>query len=163
MTKLSSVAGCQLHCFDVGGRMQPVWERYYDDADAIIFVLKLNDNHSNKSSEDDEEEDEDPYDYSKQYELLQQVRATVSDDVPFLVVGHLFGNPVKNQDAYCQQLYSTAPLLRNYFNPLQAFCVANASNGAGVVPALQFLLPLAKRSQAERKQTQAMQQAKELL
>ena len=161
MTKLSSVAGCQLHCFDVGGRMQSVWERYYDDADAIIFVMKLNDNHSNKNDEDDD--DEDPYDYSKQYELLQQVRATVSDDVPFLVVGHVFGNHVTNQDAYCQRLYSTAPLLRNYFNPLQAFCVANASNGAGVVPALQFLLPLAKRSQAERKQAMQQQQAKELL
>lgn len=146
--------GAKCHIFDVGGRLQDLWEKYYDDCDAIIFCWKLGEDPDKPpkepdSDDDSDAEEDDPYEtiYKKQQELLNTVRKSVPDDVPFLILGHVFGNA--NADMV-DKMYTTAPLLPRYHNPMTGFCCASAKTGAGVQSAMEWLIPLAKRQQMER-------------
>lgn len=146
--------GAKCHIFDVGGRLQDLWEKYYDDCDAIIFCWKLGEDPDKPPKEPDSDDDsnaeeDDPYEtiYMKQQELLNTVRKSVPDDVPFLILGHVFGNA---NTEIVDKMYTTDPLLPRYHNPMTGFCCASAKTGAGVQSAMEWLIPLAKRQQTER-------------
>jgi hypothetical protein len=137
-----NVCGARVSFFDVGGKLQDLWERYYDDADAVIFCWKLGENEN-----DDKSQDSDAFAH-EQHALLLQVRKAIGDDVPFLILGHVFGGPVN--DEWAEQMYTTSDLLPHYHNPVTGLGVASATSGAGIAHALQWLIPLAKRAQKER-------------
>eukprot|EP00531_Pseudo-nitzschia_arenysensis_P007617 CAMPEP_0116127654 /NCGR_PEP_ID=MMETSP0329-20121206/6951_1 /TAXON_ID=697910 /ORGANISM="Pseudo-nitzschia arenysensis, Strain B593" /LENGTH=462 /DNA_ID=CAMNT_0003621759 /DNA_START=265 /DNA_END=1653 /DNA_ORIENTATION=- len=146
--------GAKCHIFDVGGKLQDLWERYYDDCDAVIFCWKLGEDPDKipeePDSDDDSDQEEETIDeriYKKQQELLDTVRKSIPDDVPFLILGHVFGNA--NPDIV-DQMYNTDLLMPRYHNPMTGFCCSSAKTGAGVQSALEWLIPLAKRQQRER-------------
>lgn len=142
---LGKVELCQAKChvWDLGGRLAELWQRYYADCDAVIFVWKLGKDVVPRDEEDDEDERPE-ITYELQQNLLNQVRSSIGDDIPFLVLGHAFGTnqlcPVPTGP-----LYQTDHLLPHYHNPLQAFMVANAATGQGIQAAMEWLVPLAKR------------------
>lgn len=138
--------GAKCHFFDVGGRLSDLWERYYEDADAVIFCWKLGED-PEQEEDPDSDDDEETFDFSKQQELLNHVRQSISDDVPFLVLGHVFGNM---QPAHADTMYSTDLLFPRYHNNLTGLCCASAKTGCGVPHAVEWLVPLAKRQQRER-------------
>jgi len=153
LAKISMYA-CQCHIFDVGGRLHDLWERYYDDCDAVIFCWKLGDDpdkpphqRDNNDDSDDEEEDSSCNIYKEQLEMLNQVRNSIPDDVPFLIIGHIFGNA--NVDIV-DRMYTTDILLPRYHNPMTGFCCGSAKTGAGIQSSMEWLIPLAKRQQKER-------------
>lgn len=157
--------GAQCHCFDVGGRLQDLWERYYEDCDAVIFCWRLGDDPDDlfamKGGNDDSDEDgDDPTEvYKKQQEILNQVRKSIPDDIPFLIFGHVFGNAnVELTD----RMFSTDLLLPHYHNPMTSMCCGSAKTGAGVQSAMDWLIPLAKRQQKERQQTRQQAEEKEI-
>jgi GTPase SAR1 family protein len=95
------LCGAKCHFWDLGGRLQDLWERYYLDCDAVVFVWKIPDdvNHSNTASgaAPDDDDDEIPEITPQlQQSLLEKVRNAIPDDVPFLVLGHVFDNSAKN-------------------------------------------------------------------
>ncbi|MGK3758455.1 MAG: hypothetical protein ACI8RD_010769, partial [Bacillariaceae sp.] len=154
--------GAKCHIFDVGGRLKDLWERYYDDCDAVIFVWKLgedpdkpphqrddddDDSNSNSNSDDEEEDDSSGNIYKEQQEMLNQVRNSIPDDVPFLIIGHLFGNASVD---VVDRMYTTDLLLPRYHNPMTGFCCGSAKTGAGIKSSMEWLIPLAKRQQQER-------------
>merc|ERR1719253_2179618 len=51
--------GAKCHIFDVGGKMQGLWERYYDDCDAVIFCWKLGDDSEKSQQQHDDDDDDD--------------------------------------------------------------------------------------------------------
>jgi hypothetical protein len=143
--------GAKCHIFDVGGRLQDLWERYYDDCDAVIFCWKLGEDPDQPSRYSDETSQDDISDpetvYKKQQKMLHDVRKAIPDDVPFLIFGHIFGNAnVKVVD----KMYSTELLLPYYHNPMTGLCCGSAKTGAGVQTAMEWLIPLARRQQKER-------------
>lgn len=142
--------GAKCHIFDVGGRLQDLWERYYDDCDAVVFCWKLGEDPDKAHPVDDDSKDEndDPQNiYKKQQKMLNDVRKAIPDDIPFLVFGHIFGNA--NVDVV-DQMYSTDLILPRYHNPMTGLCCGSAKTGAGVQAAMEWLIPLAKRQQKER-------------
>jgi hypothetical protein len=153
--------GAKCHVFDVGGRLQDLWERYYDDCDAVIFCWKLGIDPDQpppiSSHDDDENEDENNNDnnninnpqtiYKMQQKMLHDVRQAIPDDVPFLVFGHIFGNA---NAKVVDKMYSTELVLPYYHNPMTGLCCGSAKTGAGVLSAMEWLIPLAKRQQKER-------------
>jgi hypothetical protein len=142
--------GAKCHIFDVGGRLQDLWERYYDDCDAVIFCWKLGEDPDRPSSGDDDSENENtnPQNiYKKQQQMLNDVRKAIPDDVPFLVFGHIFGNANAKM---VDRMYSTDLILPHYHNPMTGLCCGSAKTGAGVRSAMDWLIPLAKRQQKER-------------
>ena len=155
------IHGAMCHFFDVGGKMQSLWERYYTDCDAVIFCWKVQDDPEvdpNDEKSDDDSDDPPPFDMKLQQELLQQVRQSIPDDVPFLVLGHVFGNA---HEGIVNHMYNTSALLPRYHNPTTAMCCGSAKTGAGMVFAMDWLVPLAKRLQKERV-GRAAQQPKEI-
>jgi hypothetical protein len=154
--------GAQCHLFDVGGRLQDLWERYYDDCDAVIFCWKLGDDPDKpvKNDGDDESDGDDPAElYKKQQVILNQVRKSIPDEVPFLVFGHVFGNAnIETTD----RMFSTDLLLPHYHNPMTSMCCGSAKTGAGVQSAMDWLIPLAKRQQKERQQEKRHLEEKQL-
>lgn len=151
--------GAKCHLFDVGGRLRDLWERYYDDCDAVVFCWKLGeDPDASKESEDDDSEDE-SFDMSKQLEILNEVRESISDDVPFLIFGHIFGNPKID---LTDKMFETDPLLPHYHNNLTGLCCGSAKTGAGVQHAMEWLIPLAKRQQKERLAARKKMEEKEI-
>lgn len=139
--------GAKCHFFDVGGRLQDLWERYYDDCDAVIFCWQLGNDPEKPHNNDEDDDEEDPFDMSQQQEILNQVRKSIPDDVPFLIFGQVFGNVnVELVDA----MYSTDPLLPHYHNNLTVLCCGSAKTGAGVRHAMEWLIPMAKQQQKER-------------
>jgi hypothetical protein len=140
------MCGAKCHFFDVGGRMEALWERYYEDCDAVIFCWKLGED-TNLETNDTEDEDTEPFDLSKQQELLQTVRQSIPDEIPFLVLGHVFGT---TNVELVDQLYATDQVLPHYHNPMTAVTCGSAFTGAGLVSAMEWLVPLAKRQQKER-------------
>lgn len=139
--------GAKCHVFDVGGRLQDLWERYYDDCDAVIFCWKMGED-PDKDGHGDDDDDDSPIEvYKQQQELLNRVRKSIPDDVPFLIFGHIFGNA--NVDVV-DRMYSTDLLLPHYHNPMTGLCCGSAKTGAGVQSAMGWLIPLAKRQQKER-------------
>mmetsp|Transcript_17178 Transcript_17178/g.47290 ORF Transcript_17178/g.47290 Transcript_17178/m.47290 type:complete len:515 (+) Transcript_17178:283-1827(+) len=146
--------GAKCHIFDVGGKMQNLWERYYDDCDAVIFCWKLGEDPDKPprepdSDDDSDAEEDDPREtiYKKQQEMLNTVRKSVPDDVPFLILGHVFGNA---NIEIVDRMYNTDILLPRYHNPMTGFCCLSAKTGAGVQSAMEWLIPLAKRQLRER-------------
>ncbi|KAL7566268.1 hypothetical protein ACA910_011328 [Epithemia clementina (nom. ined.)] len=168
--------GVVCNFWDLGGRMFELWERYYNDADAVIFVWKTPPSFSStENSRDDQQDDDDDsrqahFDYSQQLSLLEGVRSSIPDDVPFLVLGHVFMENESKESTQTKKmhvmssssrekkgsfkdcsvpqtdvLYSTARLLPHYHNPYQALFFANAANGQGVRSAMEWLIPIAKR------------------
>lgn len=139
--------GAKCHFFDVGGKMQNLWERYYDDCDAVIFCWKLGDDPEALTKDKNDDDDDDMVDFSKQQDILNTVRKAISDDIPFLVFGHVFGNI---HDDLVDKMYSTDVVLPHYHNNLTSMCVGSAKTGAGIPQAMEWLIPLAKRQQKER-------------
>lgn len=147
------IHGAQCRFFDVGGKMQKLWERYYDDCDAVVFCWKVQDDPDRppkKEVGDDDDVDE-SYDMTQQKQLLNQVRQSIPDDVPFLIIGHVFGNA---HEGIVNHLYNTNTVLPRYHNPTTALCCGSAKTGAGIIFAMDWLIPLAKRLQKERVQQQ---------
>ena len=146
------MCGAKCHIFDVGGKMQSIWERYYDDCDGIIFCWKLG-GESNQSQTDDNDSDDEEMireqqeGFRKQQELLLQVRQAIPDDVPFLILGHVHGNV---NAELVNQFYDTAGILPYYHNPLTTFCCGSAKTGAGIKYAMEWIIPMAKRQHKER-------------
>ena len=144
------MCGAKCNFFDVGGKLQDLWERYYDDCDAVIFCWRLGEDPEAPPREGDNTDigDENgPFDPSKQQEILEQVRKSISDDVPFLVFGHVFGNV---NVELVDKMYSTDVVLPHYHNNLTGMCCGSAKTGAGVQHAMEWLIPMAKRQQKER-------------
>jgi hypothetical protein len=139
--------GAKCHFFDVGGKLQSLWERYYDDCDAVIFCWKLGDDPEQPPTSIDDDEDEEPVDFSKQQEILNQVRKAIPDDVPFLIFGHVFGNV---NVELVDKMYTTDVVFPHYHNNLTSLFCGSAKTGAGIPQALEWLIPLAKRQQRER-------------
>jgi hypothetical protein len=129
--------------------MEALWERYYEDCDAVIFCWKLGDDlEAPPSPQDDNDNDTvEPFDMSKQQELLQSVRQSIPDEIPFLVLGHVFGTA---NVELVDQLYATDQVLPHYHNPMTVVTCGSAKTGAGLVSAMEWLVPLAKRQQKER-------------
>jgi GTPase SAR1 family protein len=161
----TEICGAKVHIWDLGGKLQDLWERYYADADAVLFVWKLSRdevvrlNHQQlmQQAYDDDDGDDDsghthPVTAELQKKILEQVRSAVPDDVPFAVLGNLF----QSQPPYnCEPdvLYSTSQLLPHYHNPLQALFLANGVSGQGVKTALEWLISTAKRQQHIRERS----------
>jgi hypothetical protein len=154
--------GAKCHIFDVGGRLQDLWERYYDDCDAVVFCWKLGEDPDKPPRQEDDDSD-DGYDprevYQKQQKMLSDVRKAIPDDVPFLIFGHIFGNA--NIDVV-DRMYSTDLLLPHYHNPMTGLCCGSAKTGAGVQSAMEWLVPLAKRQQKERLALRRQMEEKEV-
>ena len=127
--------------------MKNVWDRYYDDCDAVIFCWKLGDDPDKAPEDEDSDDDEEPFDMSKQQEILEEVRKSIADDIPFLVFGHVFGN--MNAEL-ANRMFSTDMILPHYHNPITGLCCGSAKTGVGVQNAMEWLVPLAKRQQRER-------------
>ena len=150
---LGKVDICQAKChvWDLGGRLVDLWERYYADCDAVVFVWKLGKDVVPRDEDEDEEERAE-ITYELQQSLLNQVRGSIGDEIPFLILGHTFG-----EDKLCPipvgPLYQTEYLLPHYHNPMQALMVANAATGQGIRAAMEWLVPLAKRQQAMREKS----------
>ena len=154
------MCGAKCHFFDVGGRMQALWERYYDDCDAVIFCWKLGEDEDDDTrpylDHDDDDDDDDENDeeaqqtknqFKQQQALLSQVRQAIPDDVPFLILGHVFGNI---NEQLVDQLYDTSLILPHYHNPMTTLCVASAKTGMGIPYCMEWLISIAKRQQRER-------------
>lgn len=156
VAKITIQGGCKLHVYDVGGRLKDLWTRYYEDADAVIFVYR---NNNSKTNEDDDKEEKKNNNNSDPRELLEQVRSSVPDDVPFLVLGHLHcgeeEQETNNNSNATDTHYSLDSLLPHYHNPSQAFYFANARTGQGVRTAMEWLITLARRQQILRQQREA--------
>lgn len=152
--------GAKVSIFDVGGRLQDLWERYYDDCDGVIFCWRIGDDSSvTEESDLEDDEDEETFDSSKQQEILNQVRKAIPDDVPFLVFGHVFGNINKD---ITEKIYDTDVLMPHYHNLMTGLCCGSAKTGAGIQSAMEWLIPLAKRQQKERLATKEKQEPKKL-
>lgn len=156
--------GAKCHVFDVGGRLQDLWERYYDDCDAVIFCWKLGEDPDKPPKDEDDEDSEDEIGdpqstYKGQLKMLNSVRKSIPDDVPFLVFGHIFGNANKE---VVDKMYSTDLLLPHYHNPMTMCTCGSAKTGAGVQSAMDWLIPLAKRQQKERLSGRRLLEEKEV-
>jgi hypothetical protein len=159
------VYGAKCHIFDVGGRLQDLWERYYDDCDGVIFCWKLGEDADAPPPHDDDDDREDdncnnPQNvYQTQQKILHDVRKAIPDDVPFLIFGHIFGNA---NTKVVDKMYSTELLLPYYHNPMTSLCCGSAKTGAGILTAMEWLIPLAKRQQKERLSSRKQVEEKKL-
>jgi len=155
LAKINNICGAKCHVFDISGKFQDLWQRYYQDCDAVIFCWRLG------------------WNFDHQRDLLENVRKCIPDDVPFLIFGHVHHhntttttntNDNKNEGAAAAAdqenpdglvvvvdidehlpKYSTEQFLPNYHsNVMQVYC-GSAKNGKGVRDAIEWLIPLAKR------------------
>lgn len=142
------ICGARCHVWDLGGRLQDLWERYYLDCDACVFVWAVDDD---MDDDDDSSVDSDdrrpPLTAERQLPMLERVRASIPDDVPFLILGHYRH---ANNRYRANVLHSTSAVLPHYHNPSQAVFFANAADGEGVKAAMEWLIPLATRQQRVR-------------
>ena len=139
--------------------MHELWSRYYQDCDAVIFVWKIVDDGSpteqltDNKEEDSDDEDWPPVTAAQQLALLEKVRASIGDDIPFLIWGHWFpAMPTmkKSKDYQYNEPYSTAALIPHYHNPLMTVYFGSARSGAGVRTAMEWLIPSAARQKKFR-------------
>jgi hypothetical protein len=147
------ICGAKCNVWDLGGRLEDLWERYYHDCDAVVFVWKVTTSESGDESggqddNDDSDSDDERAELTPQMQLrlLEKVRSSIPDDIPFLVLGH-YVTPSPISHCRPDTLYSTAQLLPHYHNPCQALYFCNAGTGQGVRSAMEWLIPLAKRQQ----------------
>lgn len=126
------ICGAKCHIFDLCGKFRDLWERYYNDAEAVIFCWKLDD----KENRD-------------QASILEKVRKEIPDDVPILIFGHVV-HPDTNDKVFELGALPTEAFLPNYHsNVMQVYC-GSAKTGKGVREAMEWLIPLAKRQAALR-------------
>lgn len=125
-----NIARAKINVWDLGGRMVDLWERYYADADAVLYVWKLD------SAEDELLE--------AQRAIFQTVRASV--DGPMLVLGNLVQ---KQPPIYCEPdvLYSTDTILPDTDTLVQ---FANPTTGEGIKSAVEWLVVRAIQAQTNR-------------
>jgi GTPase SAR1 family protein len=145
------ICGAKCNVWDLGGRLEDLWERYYHDCDAVVFVWKVttdDENGDQNGDNDDSDSDDERPELTAQMQLrlLEKVRSSIPDDIPFLVLGH-YVTPSPIPHCRPDTLYSTAQLLPHYHNPCQALYFCNAGTGQGVRSAMEWLIPLAKRQQ----------------
>lgn len=144
--------------------MHDLWSRYYQDCDAVVFVWKIIDDSdptqqlSNDNINDDDSDDDWPpaVTAAEQLVLLEQVRASIPDDVPFLIWGHWYPSSPstkKPKDYEYDEAYSTGSILPHYHNPLMQVYFGSAKNGAGVRTAMEWLIPVAARQKKFRDKT----------
>jgi GTPase SAR1 family protein len=143
------LAGAKCQVWDLGGRLVDLWERYYADCDAVIFVWKC----GQDVLPSDEDDARPPITYALQESLLNQVRSAIGDEIPLLVLAHVHGEDQALEPPLADTVYQTDVLLPHYHNPLQALRVANAATGQGVAAALEWIVPLAKRQKAVREKS----------
>jgi ADP-ribosylation factor related protein 1 len=140
------VAKSTVHIWDLGGRLVDLWERYYNDTDAVLFVWKLSSSSSSSGSSGDELE--------RQRSIFQTVRASV--DCPILVLGNLMQT---QPPIHCEPdvLYATDTILvhdHNNNNSTSSTVLvqfANGATGEGLKSALEWLVVRAKQAQKQRK------------
>jgi GTPase SAR1 family protein len=157
LAKNLDICGAKCNVWDLGGRLEDLWERYYHDCDAVVFVWKVTAPTSGEADEtgehdnDDSDSDDERAELTPQMQLrlLEKVRSSIPDDIPFLVLGH-YVTPSPVPQCRPDTLYSTASLLPHYHNPCQALYFCNAGTGQGVRSAMEWLIPLAKRQQSIR-------------
>ena len=126
-----SICGCKCSFFDVSGKFQDLWVKYYGDADAVIFCWRLG------ASQE------------QQQKVLESVRRQIDDEIPVLIFGHIM-NAIPEQALPT----STSFFIPHYTsNMMQVYC-GSAKTGQGVREAMEWLVPLAKR-QAQLKATNA--------
>jgi hypothetical protein len=115
---------CGINCrvWDVGGKMQDLWERYYDDADAVIYCITS----------------------VEHAVLLEQTCLEIADDTPFLVFWHFMESNKGETVATLDEL------LPHYHNNMMELYEGSAKTGEGVREALEWLIPLARRQQQLR-------------
>ena len=149
--------------------MIDLWSRYYQDCDAVIFVWKIVediDHNSQQEKNGDDDSDDEDYPFvsaAQQLELLEQVRKSIPDDVPFLIWGHWFPTvPRKNKMYTFNQPYSTGSVIPHYHNPLMSLFFGSAKSGAGVRQAMEWLIPIAAR-QKKVKEKSALEAKEEEL
>ena len=127
-----SICGCKCSLFDVSGKFQDLWVKYYGDADAVIFCWRLGTSQA------------------EQQKVLESVRRQIDDEIPVLIFGHRMNNAISEQ---------TLPTSTKFFIPhytsnmMQVYC-GSAKTGQGVREAMEWLVPLAKR-QAQLKAANA--------
>lgn len=124
------ICGAKCHIFDLCGKFRDLWERYYNDAEAVIFCWKLDDNNRDQAS------------------ILEKVRKEIPDDVPILIFGHVV-HPDTNDQVFEFALPTEAFLPNYHSNVMQVYC-GSAKTGKGVREAMEWLIPLAKRQAALR-------------
>lgn len=161
LAKQLPICGAKCNVWDVGGKLQNLWERYYEDCDAVMFVWKLDsvldESYLTKMKDDNDDSEIPPVLYAHQLRLLEQVRQAIPDDVPFLILVHAWKTD-RNIDWLTDQQFATAPfLLEHYHNPFQALFLANAATGRGVRSALQWLVSNAKQQQRVREKQSSSQ------
>jgi GTPase SAR1 family protein len=149
------LAGAKCQVWDLGGRLVDLWERYYADCDAVIFVWKCgrDDDALLRDPEEADAAARPPITYQLQESLLNQVRSAIGDEIPLLVLAHVHGEDQVVEAPMADTVYQTDALLPHYHNPLQALRVANAATGQGVAAALEWIVPLAKRQKAVREKS----------
>ena len=184
LAKIDNICGAKCHIFDISGKFIGLWERYYGDADAVIYCWRL-----------DHKEDDTPfYAEAKQREILEMVRREIPDDVPILIFGQdleptkegagrtgtsraaastvthptkvgKIGQYLQKQQRE-QQRHVTVPatttlptelFLPNYHSNLMHAMCGSAKTGQGIREAMEWLIPLAKRQAKMRAQQQQQQ------
>lgn len=152
------MCGAQCRVFDLGGKMHDLWSRYYQDADAVVFVWKIVDDGNpieqlEKDEEDSDDEDWPPVTAAEQLALLEEVRAAIADDIPVLIWGHWFPpEPTmkKSKDYQYREPYSTGTVIPHYHNPLMKIYFGSAKTGGGIRAAMEWLIPTATRQKRFR-------------
>jgi hypothetical protein len=133
------ICGAKCHVFDISGKFSDLWERYYGDAEAVIYCWHL------------------LLDDKKQRALLETVRKEIPDDVPILIFGHIMAT-IDTEDDLLPDM-STSFFLPNYHSNLMQVHCGNAKNGKGVREAMEWLVPMAKRQAKLRAQAAAAAEA----
>ena len=113
-----------------------LWERYYGDAEAVIFCWRVD------------------YDAKEQRQILESVRQEIPDDVPILIFAHVFPGtvPAMVLPAPDEMTLATELFLPNYHSNMMFAISGSATNGQGVREAMEWLIPLAKRQAKLRAQ-----------
>ena len=116
-----------------------LWERYYGDAEAVIFCWRVD------------------YDEKEQREILESVRHEIPDDVPILIFAHVFRGtlPTIVLPPSDEMTLTTELFLPNYHSNMMFAIAGSAKNGQGVREAMEWLIPLAKRQAKLRAQEAA--------
>ncbi len=134
------ICGAKCHIFDISGKFMDLWERYYGDAEAVIFCWRVD------------------HDAKEQRTILEAVRDEIPDDVPILIFAHVFPGtmpaislpPDEEMSPLATELF-----LPNYHSNMMFAISGSAVNGQGVREAMEWLIPLAKRQAKLRAQEAA--------
>jgi GTPase SAR1 family protein len=165
-----SIAKSTVHIWDLGGRLVDLWERYYNDADAVLFVWKLSPPSGNVGSSSSSTGTLNNEELERQRSIFQTVRASV--DCPILVLGNLM-QPRPPMHCEPDVLYATDTILRHDASNTTTSTgttttttttgttvlvqFANATTGEGIKSAMEWLVVRAKQAQKQQQQQQQHQ------